>query len=296
MSTARSAPRHGITVGDIRLTYLPDGVIRTRPQALYGGAEPGLWEEHKDLLDADGFMVMSVGSVLISTESTHALVDLGYGPRAVDVAELSGGALEGSISGGRLPDSLAQQGLTPDDIDAVILTHLHDDHIGWLAAEAPDGPQAVFPRARHYLGRDEWAHWERESNREAHPAAPTVAQLTVLRPRAVLVDDGDSPLPGVTVLATPGHTPGHLCVLVTSRGERCLITGDAIHNPLEFAHRELVFTGEADPVQARASRRRIHSELALPRTSAAVAHASTTVFGRVTSPGTWLSSHPAARG
>jgi len=79
---------------------------------------------------------MTFGSFLLQSGERNALIDLGWGPRTVDLAEMSGGLMEGDSIGGALIDNLAALGVTPTDIDTVLYSHLHPDHVGWVADAA----------------------------------------------------------------------------------------------------------------------------------------------------------------
>lgn len=130
---------------------------------------------------------------------------------------------------GRLPSSLEEAGIDPAEIDQVVLTHLHTDHIGW----ARDG---LFPNAAILLQRAEL----------------TWTQPDLPRDQLVLLD-GDSQLAlGVEVVATPGHTPGHQSVLVDGS---VLITGDLLVHAMQLADPDLPYAHEMDPAQAAASRK-----------------------------------------
>ncbi|MCU1658764.1 MAG: metallo-beta-lactamase, partial [Pseudonocardiales bacterium] len=107
-------------IGEIRLTYLPDGIHHVRPLAQYGGSDDAFWASRGHVLDDDGWLVMSIGSLLIQNGASNTLVDLGFGPHAVDITELTNGEHEGDLIGGQLIESLAAVGLTRDDIDAVL--------------------------------------------------------------------------------------------------------------------------------------------------------------------------------
>jgi glyoxylase-like metal-dependent hydrolase (beta-lactamase superfamily II) len=273
---ASSAPLSHVTVGDIRITYLPDGIHHVRPLAQYAGSDDAFWAARGHVLDDDGWLVMSIGSLLVQSGDTNALVDLGFGPRSVDIADLTGGEHQGDLIGGALIDSLAAVGLTCPDIDAVLFTHLHPDHVGWV--EASGDP--VFRNAAYHIGAVEWDYWL--SGPEAGtPRAPAIAQQVELATRLELLDDGMTPVPGVTAMATPGHTPGHISFVVSSGRERAVILGDMIHCPVEIGESEIDFVFDVDVDLARKTKERIERELAEPGTVTVGAHFPNLVFGRV---------------
>ena len=173
------------------------------------------------------------------------LVDTGQG---ADLGEMAAAGFGGSC--GLLPGALAASGINPESVDFVVLTHLHGDHIGWnmTAGEAP-GP--MFPRARYLVSRTEWAHW----SVTADPAVARCVRPLEATGQLELVADDHSVVSGVTLLPTPGHTPGHVSVLVFEGGVGGVITGDAVHHPAEFEALEISPRFDLDPIQSGTSRR-----------------------------------------
>jgi glyoxylase-like metal-dependent hydrolase (beta-lactamase superfamily II) len=273
---AVSAPLSSIQVGDISITYLPDGVHHVRPLAQYDGADEAFWASRGHVLDSDGWMVMSIGSLLVRNGDTNALIDLGFGPHSVDIADLTAGTHEGDLVGGDLLRSLAAINLTPADIDAVLFTHLHPDHVGWV--DIDDEP--TFTNASYFVGAKEWDYW-RCGPEAGTPRAPTPTQQAQLAKRISLMADLETPVPGITAVATPGHTPGHLSFVVSSGPARAVILGDMIHCPVEIGQSELDFVFDVDPKLNRETKARIERELTQPDTVTVGPHFPNLVFGRV---------------
>jgi glyoxylase-like metal-dependent hydrolase (beta-lactamase superfamily II) len=143
-----------LVVGDIRLTLIPDGYHRCDPVRTFIGSTGSDWQLHRHLLDAQGRVVMTMGALMADLpDGRRVLFDLGFGARTVILEAL---AME--FWGGRLLRSLAEVGVTPDDIDVVAYSHLHADHVGWTC-DSTDAT-LTFGRARHVMSRSEWAHWE----------------------------------------------------------------------------------------------------------------------------------------
>jgi len=270
---ATTAPLSTVAVGDLTITYLPDGASHLRPLAAYVGSDEQTWREQGHLLDDNGWLVMSVGALLVQDGRSNTLIDVGMGPHVQDVGEASGGLFEGDIGGGSLLVSLARVGLRPDDIDDVVFSHLHTDHVGWVET----GGAATFSRANYHVGADELAYWGASSA----VGGPTAAQLEVLARRLTLIAGDRTVLPGIDAVATPGHTPGHLSLVVSSGTERAVILGDMMHCPIEIGATELDFAFDVDPQLARETKRRIERELSKPDTVTVGAHFPDPVFGRV---------------
>jgi glyoxylase-like metal-dependent hydrolase (beta-lactamase superfamily II) len=273
---ATSAPLSYTDIGNARLTYLPDGIHHVRPLAQYSGSDEAFWSPRGHVLDDDGWLVMSIGSLLIQNGESNTLVDLGFGPHSVDITELTRGEHEGDLIGGELIASLKAVGLTAADVDNVLFTHLHPDHVGWVN----DDDQPTFPNATYYVGAVEWDYWLRGPEADT-PRAPTPAQQAAIAQRLTLLDHDQTPVPGITAVSTPGHTPGHISFVVSSGAQRAVILGDMIHCPVEIGESEIDFVFDVDPVLAQQTKRRIEHELERPDTVTVGGHFPNLVFGRV---------------
>jgi glyoxylase-like metal-dependent hydrolase (beta-lactamase superfamily II) len=272
---AQPAPLSCINVGDIRVTYLPDGDGRVSPILFFPGSDDALWVAHQEFLDQDGKLVLSVGGFLIETGDQKVIVDLGIGDATVPLPPVNG-----VFQGGRFLDSLRQTGVGPTDVDVVFFTHLHFDHVGWTARDG----SLTFPNARYLAGQGEWDFWRGVTDDDPAAAGgpdPEAVQAP-LEHRIESVTDGQAVAPGVNVMASPGHTPGHCSVVISSHTERAIIFGDVIICPLQLDETELGVIGDVDAGLARQTRQRIAAELeAIPHTIAVGGHFSGSVFGRV---------------
>ncbi|WP_405878409.1 MBL fold metallo-hydrolase [Streptomyces sp. NBC_01136] len=276
------AKRSQITIGATTITYLPDGFGAHNPDVLFPGVD---WTTRPGHLE-DGQLILSFGSFLIRAGDQRILVDLAVGKIDVNVPGIA------HLKGGALLHNLAEEGLTADDIDTVVYTHLHLDHVGWTSDVAPlpnapatDSPTGLtFGRARHLMSQDEWQYWSARTATMGGPDAEAV--LKPLDGVVEFVSSGDSIAPGVTVEATPGHTPGHLAIVVRDTSgastESAYIVGDILHSPAQVFDPALVFSSDVVPDQARAVRDRV---LQRPDTVIAAGHFTDDVFGRVTSAG-----------
>jgi glyoxylase-like metal-dependent hydrolase (beta-lactamase superfamily II) len=249
---------------------IPDGYHRCDPLRAFLGSTRNDWDAHPHLLDEHGRVVMTMGALMAELpDGRRVLLDLGFGARTIILEEL---AME--FWGGRLLASLASIGLAPDDIDVVAYSHLHADHVGWTSGA---GEELTFGRARHVLSRAEWDHWETRPD----SGGPTGADVAALAARAELVDGETTLVPGITVMPTPGHTPGHCSFLVSSGTQRAVVLGDAIHCPLQISHTEWAFSADANPKAAQAAREQLVRELDAPDTVVVGPHFPDAVFGRV---------------
>jgi glyoxylase-like metal-dependent hydrolase (beta-lactamase superfamily II) len=278
--SALPAVARTVSIGSVRMTYLPDGSIRLPPAPLYEFGDQSLFNANQHLLDDEGFLVMSMGALLLESAGRRILVDLAWGPSDFDLgARDQTGYSGGCITGGELLNSLATYGLSPAEIDTVVFTHLHADHVGWLL-EGPDaGASPTFPNATYRLAQAELDHWI-ELVPQGFWGGPTQPQLDVLVERAEVFEDGQVLAPGIDVLLTAGHTPGHTSFVISSTTERAVVLGDTIHCPLEISHPELALLSDVDRVAGAAVRARLRAEFD-SGTIAVGGHFPDFVFGRV---------------
>ena len=162
--------------------------------------------------------------------------------------------------------NLAALGCKPDDIDYVMCSHLHADHIGWNTRLQDGKWVPTFPRAKYLVSRDEAAYWEAAVTNKTTNAFAIGAYEDSIAPviaagQFVMVDgkDGVAALLGdeFRLYPLPGHTPGHTGLLVESGTSRALLTADAIHSPIQFLHPEWSTAGDRDRKTAERTRRHI---------------------------------------
>jgi hypothetical protein len=146
---AKPAPQQSLTIGQVRITYLPDGYVIFNPALVFPTSNSAEWQRHQYLLNENGLLVGSIGSYLIQTPDRTILVDTAQGPGHKQNSIMT-------LHGGELLASLRQAGLDPTDIDIVFYTHLHIDHVGWTGRIIDGESTMTFPRARHLLRQAEW--------------------------------------------------------------------------------------------------------------------------------------------
>lgn len=166
------------------------------------------------------------------------------------------------------PERLAAAGFAPESVDYVILTHLHADHVGWNTRRATDGSwQPTFPRARYVTAAAEDAYWSGVVDMEESRRQMLDDSVEPVRAAGLLdlvdVKEGGTPfLPGLTLLPTPGHTPGQFAVALDNGGRSAVITGDCVHHPVQLAVPGLCSCVDTDPEAAVRTRARLLTELA----------------------------------
>ncbi len=234
-------------IGDIVVTAISDGYLvmdRVMTRNLPDGElTPALSAQFRDEL------VFSVNSFLIRSKDRVALIDTGSGDYLGPTA-------------GHVEANLAAAGVSPAEVDTVLLTHMHPDHSAGLTDMGTG--ELRFPNAELVVHEAEPRHWfddaqmARASDLYKHlHFRMTREQVTPYLDRMRTFREGEV-LPGVTAVPLPGHTPGHTGYLVESGGEALLIWGDVIHIPeVQFARPEITMVPDLDPDAAVASRRRI---------------------------------------
>lgn len=241
---AQRPPLAQIKVGRFTVTALTDGYV-DMPYGYFPGrsaAEVEAAAKAQFSARAGGVRMM-FNQYLIEDGSRRILLDAGPG---------------GTIGqSGRLPAALAALGLDRSKIDAVILTHMHQDHIGGLVV----GEQANFPAAEIYVDRRELAHWTNPATRSASPdylqnGIRLAAEVARLYPGLNAIDGERDIIPGVSIVDLAGHTPGHIGVRIADGDQSLIMAGDMLFPVVHPTGLDVNFLFEQDRPAAQAMRAR----------------------------------------
>ncbi|GAA0348500.1 MBL fold metallo-hydrolase [Streptomyces blastmyceticus] len=236
-----------------------------------------------DFADEAGTLRLASHSFAFSVDGLRVLVDTGIG----------NGKTRANPAWDNLDSDyltrLTTAGFAPESVDLVILTHLHTDHVGWNTRADGGLWKPTFPNARYLTARAEWNHWSTAEMDDARrqmfrDSVHPVKDAGLLH----LVDvpaKGTEVAPGVRLIPTPGHTPGHISVELRSGTATALITGDCIHHPVQLHDPGIDSCVDTDPRQAAATRRRLLASLTDTDTLLLGTHFPSPTGGRVTSRG-----------
>lgn len=241
-------------IGDVRIVKVLEHELPVPLQGLLEEVPDDAVERHPwlapDFVDEAGNARLSIHGLVVDTGDRRILVD-------TCVGEMREGLQLPPLPSGFL-DRLAEAGYRPEDIDTVVCTHLHFDHVGWNTRMVEGKWVVTFPNARYLFARVEWEHWSTHDSDYGN-VGDTVRPVLDAG-AADLVATDHRICDQVRLVPTPGHTPGHVSVVVESGGDRAVITGDMSHHPLQFAVPDLPMPADSDTPTAVATRRRFLAE------------------------------------
>lgn len=216
-------------------------------------------------LTPEGRAIISIHALVVDTPTKRIIVDTCVG----NGRDRGGDPFFSNLQTSFLQD-LEVAGFARDSVDVVLCTHLHLDHVGWNTMWVDGQWIPTFPKARYLLNATEYSHWRERFESSTATGFDKVQQLAFADAVKPVFDAGLVDLvrgthricDEVTLVPTPGHSPGHVSVRIVSGGEEALITGDISHHPSQLAHNDWSIALDFDSAQAQATRRRVFSDAA----------------------------------
>jgi glyoxylase-like metal-dependent hydrolase (beta-lactamase superfamily II) len=263
-------------IGAIEVTIVSDGVLNVPLSFSFSLPQTPL-SEAAALFKAHGLPEGGAPSqtnvVLVKTGNERILIDAGSGPSFQPTA-------------GKLQENLEAAGIAADSITKVVFTHGHADHL-WGAID-DFGDADRFPNARYVISDAEWGFWSNPDTATRVPdalkgmALGSSRMLKTIETKTERRKDSETIAPGLTYLATPGHTPGHMAVLIEDGGQRLIVGGDVLANTaISFARPEWRIGADFDRDQGIKTRKRLLDQLATDRIALIGFHLAWPGYGAV---------------
>ena len=276
---------HRIIEQETTFLQANDALPTLTPELL---AENRGWLQKTGALDANDTLILCFQSYIIKTPHHTILIDSCIGndkPRPLrpkwnmktDDAYMR---------------ALAVSGFSVGDIDFVMCTHLHVDHVGWNTRLENGRWVPTFPKARYVFGKTEFDHWSKENAKaEVAPFVDSVLPVVEAK-RAEIVTNDYSVGDHIRILPTPGHTPGHVAFTLGRTKDEAVFAGDLIHTPLQLRYPELSPKFDIDPKQAATTRRSFLERYCDTDTLCCTAHFPSPSTGKIRRHGNGFSCEP----
>lgn len=268
---------HRVMLGDIEVTVLNDGTVNLPMSQLLTNITAEKYQADIKRSFLTDPIETSVNAFLVNTGAKLVLIDSGAGG-------LFGPTL------GKLQASLRAAGYTPEQVDEIYITHMHGDHVGGLSA----GDKPAFPNAVVRADKRDADFW---LSKEQMDKAPEAARggfrgaMAMLNPylaagRFKAFDGSTELVPGVSAVASHGHTPGHTTYLIESKGQKLMLWGDLMHvAAVQFATPPVTIQFDSDSAAAAQQRAKAYAEAAAQGYLVGAAHLSFPGVGRLRSEG-----------
>ena len=211
---------------------------------------------YPNYVTAEGHLRLSVHALLVEAPGLRLVVDTCFGNDKPN-AFLGGDSLHTSFL-----QQMEAAGWSRDSVNTVICTHLHSDHVGWNTIREGDGWAPTFPKARYLMGKKEFAFWSEVDNEDISAMLSASIKPVFDAGLVDLVEMDHVLSPQVRLIPTPGHTPGHVSVMIESEGQSAMITGDAVHHPCQIARPQWSPPFDTDQVASEATRRGMYDSVA----------------------------------
>jgi glyoxylase-like metal-dependent hydrolase (beta-lactamase superfamily II) len=276
---------HRIIEQETTFLQANDALPTLTPEVL---AENRGWLQKTGALDANDTLILCFQSYIIKTPHHTILIDSCLGndkPRPLRPKW-------NMKTDDTYMRALAASGFSVGDIDFVMCTHLHVDHVGWNTRLENGRWVPTFPKARYVFGKTEFDHWTKENAKaEVAPFVDSVLPVVEAKKAEIVTNDysiGDH----IRILPTPGHTPGHVAFTLGRGKDDAVFAGDLIHTPLQLRYPELSPKFDVDPVQAATTRRNFLERYCETDTLCCTAHFPSPSTGKIRRHGNGFSCDP----
>ena len=264
-------PSNKLTIGDVEITSLSDGLLEFDLCNFFPEIPEEDWKGQEAHLNTNHGVSFNLACFLIKSDGHTIAVDTGLGPKPTP-----------ETPWGELLNDMKAHGISPENVDMVVMTHAHRDHIGWNLLSKDGKYTPTFPNAQYYVSAKDWeACHDPALIEDRFPNAPEcvwpLEDLGVLN----LMENGHGITSEITTLATPGHTPGHMSLLISSQGENGLVLGDVLHNTAQIENVDWVSRADIDPTQTRIPRREMMDRLERDGIPVAAVHLASPGFGKI---------------
>lgn len=242
-------------IGDVKVTSIMESADRIPWAPLFPAEAADHYKKYSWLvprwITPEGQIILAVQAFVLETRDQKIVIDTCVGnDRERELPQCA------NLQTAFLDDFRAA-GIDPDSVTTVLCTHLHFDHCGWNTKLENGRWVPTFPKARYLFGRKEWAYWQgvlKEKSENVQHILDSV-QPILDAGLADFVDTNHRVTDEVWLEPSHGHTPGHVSVRVSSRGQEAVVTGDVFHSPIQFAEPEICSAACVDKEMSRQTRR-----------------------------------------
>ena len=266
-------PVDKLTIGNVEITALSDGVLEFDLCNFFPDIPEENWQSYRDHLSPEGNVSLNVASYLIRSDGRNILVDTGLGPKPADAPE---------TPWGELMHDFQAHALSPNDVDMVVMTHLHRDHVGWNLLSQDGKYVPTFPNARYYMSQTDWEACHNPDLIETRfPNAPDCVWPLAEMGLIEFMEGEYSLTSELSTIPTPGHTPGHMSIMISSQGQRGLVLGDVLHNTAQIQELDWCSRADIDPEVAQATRRSLVDKMEQEELTVVAVHLPKPGFGKI---------------
>lgn len=239
-------------IGDIRITLIRESGSVVPLEGMFPTADPQVVEANRDWLapdyiDDDGNLTLSIHALVVESNGKTVVVDTCVGERPVPGYDAMSNVKRTFLA------DFAAAGFDVNTVDVVMCTHLHFDHVGWNTQLVDGAWVPTFPNARYLFNKTEYEYWDGGAAGFAN-TFDTAVRPVMDAGLVDLIDETYRITDEIGFELTPGHSPGHMSVRLSSAGQEAVITGDMVHHPIQFVRPDWAMSADDDPARATRTR------------------------------------------